>query len=60
MQGNIVYPITIYPDRYKRKTEESRIEINCTIPLWLKKEGEKAGLNFSKLLEKSVKEQLEL
>lgn len=60
MQGNIVCPITIYPDRYKRQMEERRIKINCTIPLWLKKEGEKAGLNFSKLLEKSVKEQLEL
>ena len=59
MQGNIVCLITIYPDRYRRKTEERRIEINCTIPLWLKK-SEEAGLNFSKLLEKSVKEQLEL
>ena len=60
IEGNIVCPITINPERYKRHMEEKRVKINCTIPLWLKREGEQAGLNFSKLLEKAATEELEI
>ncbi|MBR4462444.1 MAG: type II toxin-antitoxin system HicB family antitoxin [Erysipelotrichaceae bacterium] len=60
IEGNIICPVTIYPDRYKKEYKNRRVKTNCTIPLWLKNAGEAAGLNFSRLLEKAIEEELQI
>ena len=60
VNGNIIMPVTIYPERFKKEMESRRVKTNCTIPLWLKKAAEEAGVNFSKLLEKALIEELQL
>ena len=60
IEGNIIVPITVKPDLYKKQMDERRVKINCTIPLWLKKAGEEAGINFSRLLEKAAEEELQI
>lgn len=42
-------------DLYKRKMENRCIRKNCTIPIWLNDEAEKAGLNFSNILQQGLK-----
>mgnify|MGYP002626613698 CR=1 FL=1 len=58
IEGNIIAPITVNPDLYKKQMDGRRVKINCTIPLWLKNAGEEAGINFSRLLEKAAEEEL--
>ena len=60
VEGNIIVPVTIYPDKYKYERDNRRVRTNCTIPLWVKEAGEEAHLNFSQLLENAVKENLNL
>jgi len=45
---------------YKNYFENKSVKINATIPLWLKEEGEKRNVNFSQILQKGVKEYLQL
>ncbi len=42
-------------DAYKRKMEVRCIRKNCTIPIWLNDEAEKAGINFSNALQQGLK-----
>ena len=45
---------------YKNYFESKAVKINVTIPLWLKEEGERKHINFSQILQKGVKEYLEI
>ena len=45
---------------YKNYYEGKSVKINATIPLWLKEAGEKRHVNFSQILQKGVKEYLQL
>jgi len=45
---------------YKNYYEGKSVKINATIPLWLKEAGEKKRINFSQILQKGVKEYLQL
>jgi predicted RNase H-like HicB family nuclease len=45
---------------YKNYFEGKSVKINATIPLWLKEEGEKKNVNFSQILQKGLKEYLQL
>lgn len=45
-------------DAYRRKMENRCIRKNCTIPVWLNDEAEKAGLNFSSVLQQGLKNAL--
>lgn len=45
-------------DAYKRSMENRCIRKNCTIPIWLNDEAEKAGINFSNALQQGLKEAL--
>ena len=45
---------------YKNYFESKSVKINVTLPLWLKEEGEKKHINFSQILQKGVKEYLEI
>ena len=42
-------------DAYKRRMESRCIRKNCTIPIWLNDEAEKAGINFSSVLQQGLK-----
>ncbi len=45
-------------DAYKRRMENRCIRKNCTIPIWLNDEAEKAGINFSNALQQGLKSAL--
>jgi predicted RNase H-like HicB family nuclease len=47
-------------DEYRKKTETKTVRKNLTIPSWLNQEAEKAGINFSAVLQNALKEQLGL
>ena len=48
------------PDRYRAKLKNLSVKKNCTIPQWLCEKAEKAGLNFSKVLQEALMEKLNL
>lgn len=45
---------------YRRKHESRAVKKNCTIPSWLNAEAEKAGINFSAILQAALKEELKI
>ena len=45
---------------YRRKNETRTVKKNCTIPSWLCYEGEKAGINFSAVLQAALKKELKI
>ena len=57
--GDIVYAITIYPDFVKNQMDNRRVKTNCTIPYMLKRKAEMQGINFSQVLETSLKVMLQ-
>lgn len=59
-EGNIVMPVTIFPELYKAKRDNERVKTNTTLPAWLKRLGEKQNVNFSRLLEGALLEYLNL
>lgn len=60
ISGCVVVPITIYPDVVKHELDNRRIKTNVTIPSWLKDLAELQGINYSRLLEASLMEILEI
>lgn len=45
---------------YRRKNELKTVKKNCTLPSWLCYEAEKANINFSKVLQSALKQELNL
>ena len=43
---------------YRKKVDNRSVKKNCTIPYWLNVEAEKAGINFSKVLQDALQETL--
>ncbi len=39
---------------YRRKVDNKAVKKNCTIPYWLSVEGDKAGVNYSRLLQEAL------
>lgn len=58
--GNIVCAVSIFPDIVRNEMANRRVKTNTTIPAWLKELAEKQGVNFSKLLENSLMDYLNL
>jgi predicted RNase H-like HicB family nuclease len=56
--GDMVVPVTIYPDIVKDEINNRREKTTVTIPHWLKSAAEMEGLNYSRLLENAIKEAL--
>ena len=54
--GDIVYAVSIYPEMVKNEMESRRVRTNCTIPYGLKLQAEQQGINFSQVLETSLRE----
>lgn len=57
-EGNIVCPITIYPELFSEEKRNRRVKTNTTIPAWLKEKAEAQGINFSRILEAALLERL--
>lgn len=45
---------------YRRKNDMRAVKKNCTIPSWLNFEAEKAGVNFSAILQAALKRELHI
>ncbi len=45
---------------YRRRNDLRSVKKNCTIPSWLNVEAEKAGINFSAILQAALKRELRL
>ena len=54
----IISPVTIYPDLVKNRLDNRAVRTNTTLPAWLKEMAEEQGINFSQLLQTSLKEHL--
>lgn len=50
--------IEVYMPPYRNEAANKAVTKNCTLPKWLRDAGEQAGLNFSQLLQTSIKEAL--
>lgn len=59
-EGNIVAPITIYPELYRSKRDNERVKTNITLPAWLKRIAEEHKVNYSRLLETALLDYLQL
>lgn len=45
---------------YRKKTDTRAVKKNCTIPSWLCYQAEKAGINFSAVLQSGLKRELHI
>ncbi|MBR4450925.1 MAG: type II toxin-antitoxin system HicB family antitoxin [Clostridia bacterium] len=59
-KDDIVTLVNIDFDEYRRKNDMRTVKKNCTIPSWLAYEAEKAGINFSQILQRGLKVELKL
>ena len=58
--GDIINLVACDTKFYKNYFESKAVKVNVTIPLWLKEEGEKRHVNFSQILQKGIKEYLQI
>lgn len=58
--GSMVSLVDIDFDEYRRRNDMRAVKKNCTIPSWLNFEAEKAGVNFSAILQAALKKELNL
>lgn len=56
----IISAITILPDIVKTEMDNRRVKTNVTIPAWLKEAAEAEHVNYSKLLEASLMDYLNI
>jgi len=58
--NDIVSLVACDTQYYKNYYEGKSVKINATIPLWLKEAGEKHHVNFSQILQRGVKDFLQI
>ena len=58
--GSIVSLVDVDFTEYRRKNDMHSVKKNCTIPSWLSFEAEKAGVNFSAVLQNALKKELHI
>lgn len=58
--GAIISLVDVDFAEYRRKNDLRTVKKNCTIPSWLNFEAEKAGLNFSAVLQAALKNELHI
>jgi len=56
--GYVISSVSVYPELVKNELDTRAVRTNVTIPSWLKEAAEKENINFSQLLQASLKEQL--
>ena len=57
---DIITLVDIDFSEYRRKNDTHAVKKNCTIPSWLNFQAEKAGINFSAVLQNALKKELGL
>ena len=58
--GAIVSLVDVDFAEYRKKNDMRAVKKNCTIPSWLNFEAEKAGVNFSAVLQAALKRELHI
>lgn len=53
-KDDIVTLVDIDFSEYRKKVDNRAIKKNCTIPYWLSVEADKAGINYSRLLQEAI------
>lgn len=53
-EGDIVTLVDVNFLEYRRKVDNKAVKKNCTIPYWLSVEAEKAGINYSRILQDAL------
>jgi hypothetical protein len=56
--GDMIVPVTIFPDMFREDMDNRREKTTVTIPHWLKAAAEAEHINYSRLLETALKEVL--
>lgn len=56
--GSIVSLVDVDFAEYRRKNDLRAVKKNCTIPSWLNYEAQRAGINFSAVLQAALKSEL--
>ncbi len=52
--GDIITLVDVDFSEYRKRVDNRAVKKNCTIPYWLNEEAEKAGINFSKVLQDAL------
>lgn len=55
---DIMTLVDVNMDEYRKKHDNRTVKKNCTIPYYLNAEAEKAGINFSRVLQEALKQKL--
>lgn len=58
--GDIISLVDVDFEEYRRKNDMRTVKKNCTIPSWLNFEAERAGINFSAVLQAALKNELNI
>ena len=58
--GGIITLVDVDFSEYRRKNDLRAVKKNCTIPSWLNFEAERAGINFSAVLQSALKAELNI
>lgn len=53
-KDDIVTLVDIDFSEYRKKVDNRSVKKNCTIPYWMSVEADKAGLNYSRLLQEAI------
>lgn len=53
-EDDIVTLVDVDFAEYRRKVDNKAVKKNCTIPYWMSVEAERAGINYSKLLQDAI------
>jgi len=53
-EGDIVTLVDVDFAEYRRRVDNKAVKKNCTIPYWLSVEAEKAGINYSRILQDAL------
>jgi len=59
-ENDIVTLVDVDFTEYRKKVDNRAVKKNCTIPYWLSVEAEKAGINFSKVLQEALIQRLNI
>lgn len=59
-EKDIVTLVDVDFAEYRRKNDLKTVKKNCTLPSWLSFEAEKAGINFSAVLQSALKKELKI
>lgn len=52
--GDIVTLVDVDFAEYRKKVDNKAVKKNCTIPYWMSVEADKAGINYSRLLQEAI------